>query len=333
MQDQEAPEECLRFLEKFLIVGGGREIKIYKKIERSANLVKGRESQIKYGKFSEDFKTLILLEDNAIKIIILDYNSVIAELKENSKFRCFDVCNRTKWIVSGNDDLSIKVWSFTEKDLKFTVENLESLLTCIAFGSHSWYIVSGHLNGVVNFWHLGENYMEKAFGYDLHKGPVENIVLSNYGKYVASSSKDKSLVIWDIKDRKEKYVFPKNEEEIKCITFSHNDEYIAYGLANGEIYIRELNYGGLKFLLKSGKNSITNLIFNINNNYIISSDSKGYIKVWDLNLKKVVKTIRKSKYEVVYMSLNREDRHLYVLYGNKSVKKINFGDLKIRGGI
>ena len=68
--------------------------------------------------------------------------------------RCVAKTSNNKYIVSGGEDKTVRIWNLKAKTQEAVLQGHTDLVTSIAITSDSKYIVSGGKNNTVRIWNL-----------------------------------------------------------------------------------------------------------------------------------------------------------------------------------
>jgi len=195
-----------------------------------------------------------------------------------------------KYLLSGSQDNSIKVWNVSKNFmLEKTLSASSSSVTCISFNkSGTEYAYSSFKNFTVvkypDFKKIGEQ--KKA-----HTTFVKAINFSNDGtKLVSTSWRDNSLVIWDRQGLKKSKVLPESEWTDQAI-FINNDTEIASANHGNTVKIWDVASGNLSRTLAGHRDWVYGLFETIDGKYIATASLDSSIKLWDKKSGKIFKTI------------------------------------------
>nr|XP_036226005.1 NACHT domain- and WD repeat-containing protein 1 isoform X1 [Bactrocera oleae]XP_036226006.1 NACHT domain- and WD repeat-containing protein 1 isoform X1 [Bactrocera oleae] len=104
--------------------------------------------------------------------------------------------NNMKFAVSTNGDNTLKIWSLTREDEKYTVSHSDEI-TCFTITADSLYIITGSRDMSLKVWQAtGGKLAQVLVG---HTDAVNCVAVSVTNKtQVISGSKDTNLIIWDL---------------------------------------------------------------------------------------------------------------------------------------
>ncbi len=238
-----------------------------------------------------------------------------------------------KYLVTGAHDKFVKVWDIkTGVCIKtfrgYSKGQDQGKIYCIALSPDDKYLaVGGLFKGVKP----GDKGLGAIRIYDFKNGTLikllkahDNILLdlefSYDGKYLASSSYDTKIIIWDVKkDFKLLHKMEYHKREIYGITISHNNKYIASCSFDNSIALWELSSGKLiKYLEKPHAGEIEQIEFSMDDKYLVSaSAADGAVKLYYAKDLSFIKTINKVNlgygFGTTRMSFSSDGK--YLLFG------------------
>ena len=102
-----------------------------------------------------------------------------------------------KYIVSGSDDETIKIWDIKTAECLNTLLGHSETVSSVTISPDGKYIVSGSIDKTIKIWDIKT--AECLNTLEGHSSYVESVTISPDGKYIVSGSHDKTRKIWDIK--------------------------------------------------------------------------------------------------------------------------------------
>jgi U3 small nucleolar RNA-associated protein 12 len=117
-------------------------------------------------------------------------------------------------LVTGSADNLLRIWNLNQKELKKSISYHESSITSVCFQKFNGNLFSGSRNGKICFW-KEKNYTLLSEINNFHRGPVWALSVSENGKFLASGSQCKKLILWRIDENLDANTknFQKNIEE------------------------------------------------------------------------------------------------------------------------
>ena len=179
------------------------------------------------------------------KIIKWDLNSlnssVIAENTKN-KIRSLAISKDGNQLVGAMDDGQILMWNLKkENEMEVIYHEKGDIATAIAFSPiESHLVVKGFESGKVYIWDLNKS--EKAHELEGHDARISDITFSEDGKYIASSSFDRSVRIWNmINPKQEPIVLNDHQDWVKSIIFTPDDKSLVTGCRDNVVRVFPLD--------------------------------------------------------------------------------------------
>ena len=216
-------------------------------------------------------KKLIEYPDNERKFIRNKFLQT-----HNGGFRCLAVSNDEKFIVTGSEDATVRVWDFFERKQIFCFAQHKADVNCVAISKDSSFVVSGSEDRSLVLWDLKNACARNVFRG--HSGSVESVGLCMDDKIMISGCYNYELMMWNL-------------ENFECI-INVRTKWAVYSFM---IISTEEFYTGTKNLLekwdiKSCKISLSIPAHNLEinsisktstNTYLITGSSDKTVKIWD----------------------------------------------------
>jgi WD40 repeat protein len=209
-----------------------------------------------------------------------------------------------KYIVSGGEDCTLKLWEVGSGRLIRTFEGHESRVYSVAFSPDGKYVVSGSGDKTLKLWEAGSG---RLVLFIKHKHSVNSVAFSPDGKYIVSGSdndwedEEKNLKLWEAGsgrlvctytykefvgyvDVDENIDFRLEEQSLKSIfsvAFSPDGKRIISGGEDGTLKLWEA--GNLQHILtfKEHEDYVQSVAFNPDGKYIVSGSHDGTLKLWE----------------------------------------------------
>ncbi|MCX6156964.1 MAG: protein kinase [Ignavibacteriae bacterium] len=238
---------------------------------------------------------------------------------------CFTSCG--KFIVSGSNDNTIKLWNCESGECIRTFEGHQDAVKSICVSPNGNLILSGSRDNTTKLWDINSGLCIKTF--NEHTDSVQNVYFSPKGEYAFSLTSDYQLNIIDMSlskctikiDSKSKHIscvsispdgkyFLSNDLEIKMIAsnffrhiniiqrndtvyssvcFSPNMKYVLSG--SDEIILYDIKSNINRKYPNNPFDEISTVCFSPNSNYFITGSKDKSIKLWGISNDKVIETV------------------------------------------
>ncbi|UII33484.1 caspase family protein [Fulvivirga ulvae] len=302
--------------EKVISVSEDKTIRVWN--SRTAELINKFESEIGNGPegmlyasaISPDGKTLAVggypvntEKENYIIIIDLEKGKqVSAAIGHTNVINSLDFTGDGKYLASGSDDGTIRIWKADSSERLRTVATIEigKRITGLAFNNKTQALaVASDSKNVLLYDLKGLDDGIKKFPLTelkKHKGIVNKINISPDGSYIASSSLEKELVLWRA-DGSFVKEFDKSDNIINAITFSHDSKILVAMDAAGHGASYSVPEGNKWTEFYGHDNTVFSADFSpasVSGNYIVASagGNNNIIQIWNPINGRIQQTIK-----------------------------------------
>lgn len=198
-----------------------------------------------------------------------------------------------KFLASGGEDNQIRVWSISKRKLISCLSGHTDEVKSVTFSPQehqvkSHQLASASLDGTIRIWSL-VNEDSKVIATE---SPIWSIAYSPDGKFIASSHRDSSVEIWDVKTNKQSRSLVGHQKQIRSIDFHPNGRLIASGSDDKSIRLWNWQSGQLEGILNGHDSWISNIVFSPDGHTLASSSEDQSVWVWDLEQKQPLKVLR-----------------------------------------
>ena len=186
----------------------------------------------------------------------------------------------------GETNAELKQMSANSESLLASDKELEALVEGLKAGKklkHGWRIEPNTRNQVVSRLQEVVYSVKERNRLEGHTDTITDISFSLDGKFIASSSKDKTVKLWkrDGSDKKPA-LQGKYGNEFTSVAFSPNSQIIAAGNNDSKIYLWRLNGTFIK-TLKGHSKWVTNIRFSPDGKTIVSASRDNSVRLWKID--------------------------------------------------
>lgn len=271
---------------------------------------------------------------------------------EDSVITCLQYNPRTNTIVSGSDDLTLKVWSSETGRCITTLEGHNGGVWSSQLSPDD-IVISGSTDRTLKVWeaHTGQ-LKHTLYG---HSSTVRCLALN--GKQVVSGSRDTTLRLWDIEKGNCIHVFAGHGAAVRCVEYKgeiivsgaydhmvmvwdarhgtcfhtleghfsriyslqFDGQTIASGSLDSNICVWDAFTGSLVHTLE-GHTSLTSKM-QMKDKLLVSANADSYCKVWDLETGECLQTLGgENKHTSAITSVHFNNRHVVTSSDDGTVK-------------
>lgn len=215
------------------------------------------------------------------------------EISADSKsVNCIDITHSGSHIVGCTGSSNMFLWTNTTEEIMRIQTDLLSSLSITALDN---YIVTGNDKGDIGLWSLSNERMAYYRNVGEHSSCVTNVSCSRRSSLAASSSKDKMVRLWDIRDSEmiQEYKFNGEVNTVKIC--QSNDSLVLCGGCDHAVRVLDLRVGRVLKEFVKHEFDVTAVDFNpVHPSIMVSGDYRGVLHYWSLFSDEPVSTIVKA---------------------------------------
>ncbi|MBN1411571.1 MAG: caspase family protein [Spirochaetales bacterium] len=208
-----------------------------------------------------------------------------------------DISPDEKYIVSGSNDTTIKLWDIksgkeirTFKHITGKQNEDNSPVMSVAFSRDGRFIVSGGTGGVLRLWDDDSGTLVRSF--KGHTFDIRRAVFSSDGKYIISASLDKTIRLWETGSGKQIRVFEGHTGGVMSVDISGDDSMIASGSMDKTIRLWDVGSGKELKTFTGHMDQVTSVDLSPDGKTLVSGSRDKMVKAWDVGTGKLIKTYR-----------------------------------------
>ncbi|CAK79896.1 unnamed protein product (macronuclear) [Paramecium tetraurelia] len=115
-----------------------------------------------------------------------------------------------------------------------------------------------------------------------HKGSVYSICFTSDGKFLASASEDKSIILWDVKLGQDMKKLKGHTEKVSTLCIAPDDSILASGSFDRSIRLWNIETGQQRFLLEGHNDFVQSLCFSPDGATLASGSYDCSLRLWDV---------------------------------------------------
>ncbi|GKZ21603.1 hypothetical protein AbraCBS73388_007504 [Aspergillus brasiliensis] len=179
-----------------------------------------------------------------------------------------------RWLASGSDDRTIKLWDTTTGTLQHNLEGHHRSVLSVAFSPDGQWLASSSDDKTIKLWNLGTDSHKTLEG---HEGPVSSVAFSADGKLLASGSGDKTVRVWNLTTGSH-MTLKDHWTYVRAIALSRDGRWLASGSDDQTIKLWDPTTGALKHTFENTIMVVESLAFSPDGRL---ASAAGPVQVWD----------------------------------------------------
>ncbi|XP_069684220.1 protein qui-1 [Periplaneta americana] len=154
---------------------------------------------------------------------------------------CLAVTNNMKYAVCGNGDNSLRIWSVSREDERYTVSHSEEV-TCFVLTMDSLHVITGSRDMSLKVWQVaGGKLAQVLVGHSDHVTCVAVSILNK--SLVVSGSRDANLIVWDINTGNDIHVLTGHLGYVTCVKVTGDGSLAVSGSEDKSIIVWDTKRG------------------------------------------------------------------------------------------
>lgn len=190
------------------------------------------------------------------------------------KVTCLAFFSNRNYLASVSTDNSVKIWNLEKRKDEFSIDGVKVLALSDKF------LARGFLKHIIKIWDIEKKREQGVF--NGHTDTITSLVFTSDGKYLASGSEDKNIIIWNIEDEKKWCCFNNSHiDGVLALAFSPDGNYLVSGSADKTIKIWNLTQKQEFYFLNSHTGPVTSLAFSSDGGFFASGSGDKSVKIWN----------------------------------------------------
>ena len=211
-------------------------------------------------------------DPEAIYSVSLDYTGKV--LAASSKDSIVRVWN-TDMLLSGTSDEPINSWTeHTAPVMSVCFPMYEPVPANIKSA-----LVSGGYDGKVRLLDTVNRNCQVLYE---HNGWIWSVTFSPYGRWIASGSADRTVIIWNVETSEIKTILTEPEDMVLSLTFSRDEKMLAIGGGDGTIRLWNLAQKRYQNFILRQDFWVRSVDFDPEGKVLVSGDDEAKIQFWDV---------------------------------------------------
>ncbi|WP_341761070.1 pentapeptide repeat-containing protein [Candidatus Tisiphia endosymbiont of Thecophora atra] len=208
--------------------------------------------------------------------------SIYLDLKHVDVVECISCSPDEKYIATGSDDCTVRIWNAVESNLLQELTRHTNLVSCLSYSPDGQYLASGSSDKTVKIWNA-DNPENDSLPKTLveHTKEIYYLSYSHNGQYLASGSEDQTIKIWNAENGILLQTLEGHTNKINCLSYSPKGRYLASGSEDQTVKIWNAENSILLQTLVEHTNRINCLSYSHKGEYLASCSEDKTVRIWN----------------------------------------------------
>lgn len=193
-----------------------------------------------------------------------------------------------KWIASGGNDQTIKLWSAATGQVQRTFHGHRDWIHAISFSADGQRIVSASSDKTLAIWDAETGRMIHRVTADKIK--LDSVAFSPDGRFVVSGGADQKVKLWNADTGRLIRTLSGHKGSISSVAFGPDGDKVFSGSWDGTVKVWRASNGRLVRTLPAKSEGINAIAVSPDGAFLISANFDSTVKLWDLSSARVLRS-------------------------------------------
>ena len=228
-----------------------------------------------------------------------------------------------RFIVSGSDDRTVKVWEVESGRLLRSLEGHAGSVNAVAVSPDGRFIVSGgSWDTTVKVWKVESGRL--LHSQEGHTGPVNAVAVSPDGRTIVSGSSDRTVKVWDAESGRLLRSLEGHTDWVRAVTVSPDGRTIVSGSDDRTVKVWDAKSGRLLRSLEGHTAWVWTVAVSPDGRLLASGGQDKSVRLWEMNSGRLVYEIAGHFRPVAIIPLT--ERRIALAGGDGSIEIWNSSD-------
>lgn len=259
-------------------------------------------------------------------VVIHPTDKIIASASRDTTVRFWDMMStersklegHTHWVnsvifgnpkvaISGGVDKTIRFWDVSNGEELQRLSGYSKPILALAISSNgNWLAIAGMDDCVL----LRNLITKQEYKLEEHHSPVKSIAFSADGKKLVSGSTDKTIILWDVENRKKIMTFQGHGDKVTSVALSPKNDFLVSGSWDKSVCVWDVSSGNKRYTFDGHQDKVTGVVIHPKGEILASCSWDKMIKLWDLKTKKEKYTFQGHGDRVTSIAFNQDGTKL-----------------------
>ena len=202
---------------------------------------------------------------------------------------CCAVDPEGRWIVSGADDRTLRLWDVASGQTLRTFEGHTGGVRCCAVDPQGKWVVSGADDGTLRLWDVATG--QTVCTLEGHTGGVRCCAVGPQGKWIVSGAFDGTVRVWDTDTGRALLSLEGHTGKVKCCAVDPQGKWIVTGDDESTLRLWNVPSGQVMRTLENHLSGVWCCAVDPHGKWIVSSDDLGTLSLWDVTTGQALRTL------------------------------------------
>ncbi len=198
-----------------------------------------------------------------------------------------------RFIVSGSDDKTVKLWDMEKGHLIKTLEGHDGYVLSVFISPDNRRIVSASSDKTVKLWDLEGGHL--IFTLEGHKDWVNSVFVSQDNQLIVSGSSDRTVKLWSMESGCLVKTLEGHNRAVLSVFISPDCQCVVSGSSDHTMKLWSLASGSLIKTFQCQGNNVWSISISQDNRQIASGGDDKTVKLWDMESGHLVRTLEGHK--------------------------------------
>jgi WD40 repeat protein/serine/threonine protein kinase len=203
-----------------------------------------------------------------------------------------------KYILSGSDDKTLKLWEVATGRCLRTFEGHYEGVTSVALTADAKYMLSGSRDSTLRLWEANSGESLRTF--EGHTASIKSISLSGDGKYALSGSDDHTLRLWEVASGQCLRTLVGHSEYVSSVSLTSDGKHALSGSGDKFVKLWEVASGRCVRTFEGHTHGVECVSLSSDGKYALSGSAgfnlfgRGFdsLKLWEVSSGRCLHTVR-----------------------------------------
>ncbi|XP_065653479.1 coatomer subunit beta'-like [Hydra vulgaris] len=230
--------------------------------------------------------------------------------------RCGKFVGRKNWVVTGSDDMMIRVFNYNTLEKVHGFEAHSDYLRCLQVHPAQPYLLSSSDDMSIKLWDWDKKWL-CIQTFEGHTHYVMQIVINpKDNNQFASASLDRTIKVWQLGSPQPNFTLEGHEKGVNCIDYFHGGEkpYLVSGADDRLVKIWDYQNKTCVKTLDGHAQNVSSVLFHPELPIILSGSEDGTIRLWHANTHRLESTLNYGMERVWSMSAMKGTNNVVIGY-------------------